>query len=111
MTRVPRIKPPAQRLNLRIPEPLFLEPDTRVAALVNEIRDQVQPYVGQGDGQYASLDQRIIPRGDGLDGQPPDTRPCEDRFGDDRAGQHGAGLKAGNSDDETNLPGRKVEAS
>src|SRR6185503_17758146 len=66
----------------------LLVPDARIEQTVGDIREEIHRDVGDGDQQNAALDQRVIAERDRLNEEPADARPREDRFGNDRAGEH-----------------------
>src|SRR4030042_1129900 len=76
-----------------------LIPDPRVEAGVQQIRQEVHGHRAKSDEQDASLDQRVIPGVDRLDGEAADPGPGEDRLGDDTAGKERADLQAHHRED------------
>src|SRR3972149_3598080 len=76
-----------------------LIPDPRVEAGVQKIRQEVHGHRAESDEQDASLDQRVIPGVDRLDGEAAGPGPGEDRLGDDAAGKQRADLQAHHRED------------
>src|SRR5262245_12721262 len=83
--------------------PTLLIANARIDEPVEEIRQQIHPDVGDGNQQNAPLNQRIVAEPDRLNQQSPDAGPRENRFRDDRAGQHGTELQPdqGNNRNQT----------
>src|SRR3989338_2795529 len=73
--------------------------DPGIRQVVKNVREKIHHEIRGGNNQNASLDQRVVPGLDGLDGKAPDPRPGEDGLRDDGAGKESAELKPYNRDD------------
>ena len=78
---------------------LSLIGDPGIDEVVKNVCKEVHYEIACGDDQDASLDQRVVPCLDRLDGKAPNTWPGEYSLRDDRAGEERAKLEAHNRND------------
>src|SRR5262249_11398657 len=79
-------------------DPLLI-PDPRVQPRVGEVHREVDGDDARGDEEAPALPHRQVARGDGAQGQTPETGQREDRLEDDAASQELAELDAAHRDD------------
>src|ERR1051325_2587484 len=72
--------------------------DPRVDDTVEEIRKEVHDDIGQCNHQHAALHERVITGLNLLYGQAADSRPAENRLGDNRAREQTSELKTDDGD-------------
>src|SRR5271165_5583001 len=70
------------------------EAHARIDEGVEQIREEIDDYVGNRDYQDAPLEQRVVAGRDGLYGEAADAGPGKDCFCDDGAGEERAELQA-----------------
>src|SRR5690348_4795602 len=75
-----------------------LQTHPRIGERVNQVRQQIDEHVGNGDEQNAALEQRIVAGFDGLHGEASDARPGKNCFGDDGAGEQRPELQSENGE-------------
>src|SRR6516225_6516323 len=86
----------------------LIEPNPWIEQAVHEIRQHVHRDVRDRDEEDAALDHRVVAKTDRLDEEPAHTGPGEDRFGNDRAGQHRPKLQAEDSDDRDEAVAKRM---
>src|SRR2546428_6965016 len=82
---------------LRAPSPARTSPslvlDAWVDGGVEDVGEQIDPHHDDRDEEADALDDRVVARLDRLVDPETDTRPGEDRLGEDLAGQQATNLK------------------
>src|SRR5688572_20445192 len=73
-TRACRPGPPASR-----------DPDALVDGDVDEVDEDIDEHVAEGDQQHRALDGRVVATEDAVDHEPTDPRDAEDGLDDHRA--------------------------
>jgi len=82
-----------QRPKSKDQSPFSRNPNPRIQPPIHSVSQHVGNYVGETDHEHATLDDTIVTFTDTVfDEQQSQTRPAEDFFGNDRAGQQDSEL-------------------
>src|SRR5512137_687333 len=82
-----------------VPTAPLLSPDARVEDAIGKIHQEVEDHEDRRREEDARLHHRVVPIEDGLDRQPTDPRPGEDRLRHYGPAQHVAQLQPHDRDD------------
>src|SRR5580765_1090705 len=73
--------------------------DARIEEAIDQVDAEVDHDEEHGGDEHGALHDGVVAVVDRLDGEPADTRPREDRLGDDGAAEQGTELQPGDRDD------------